>query len=70
MKMTLDLPQALLEKAVSVSTPSKNKRKVVVDALREYVRKNELQELKKHAGSLPDLGINLDMLRDRRDYSY
>jgi len=63
MRTTLDLPETLLAKAVSVS-PKKTKTAVIIDALQDYVRKRKLQDLKLFRGSM-DLDIDLNALRKR-----
>ena len=63
MRTTLDLPETLLAKAVSVS-PKKTKTAVIIDALQDYVRKKKLQDLKLFRGSM-DLDIDLNALRKR-----
>jgi len=63
MRTTLDLPEDLLHKAMSVSQ-IKTKTQVITVALQELIRKSELSELKKFKGKI-DLDIDLDVIRDR-----
>ena len=63
MRTTLDLPEELLEEAMTV-TQSKTKTGVIVLALEELVRKTKISELKKYKGKI-DLDIDLNKLRDR-----
>lgn len=63
MRTTLDLPEELLEEAMTV-TRSKTKTGVIVLALEELIRKAKIAELKKYKGKI-DLDIDLDKLRDR-----
>ena len=64
MRTTLDLPEDLLHKAMSVSH-IKTKTQVITLALQELIRKSEIAELKEFKGKL-DLDIDLDTLRDRQ----
>ena len=64
MRTTLDLPEDLLHKAMSVSH-IKTKTQVITLALQELVRKSELSGLKKFKGKV-NLDIDLDVIRDRR----
>jgi len=63
MRTTLDLPEDLLEKAMSLSQ-IKTKTQVIILALQEMIRKSEISDLKKFKGKL-DLDIDLDVVRDR-----
>jgi len=63
MRTTLDLPEDLLEKAMSLSQ-IKTKTQVIIFALQEMIRKSEISDLKKFKGKL-DLDIDLDRVRDR-----
>lgn len=63
MRTTLDLPEDLLEKAMSLSQ-IKTKTQVITLALQEMIRKSEISDLKKFKGKL-DLDIDLDVVRDR-----
>ncbi|HBS26451.1 MAG TPA: hypothetical protein DD827_04885 [Gammaproteobacteria bacterium] len=63
MRTTLDLPEDLLEKAMSLSQ-IKTKTQVITLALQEMIRKSEISDLKKFKGKL-DLDIDLDLVRDR-----
>jgi len=70
MKMTLDLPQTLLEQAMSVTPAPRNKRKAVVNALREDAVKNAWQKIKKYRGAFPDFTLDLDTLRGRGAHTF
>jgi hypothetical protein len=63
MRTTLDLPEDLLKKAMSLSQ-IKTKTQVITVALQEMIRKSEISDLKKFKGKI-DLDIDLDALRDR-----
>lgn len=63
MRTTLDLPEDLMQKAMSVSQ-IKTKTQVITLALKELIRKSEISDLKKFKGKI-DLNIDLDKLRDR-----
>lgn len=63
MRTTLDLPEDLLQKAMSAAN-IKTKTQVITLALQELIRKSELSELKKYKGKI-DLDIDLDVIRDR-----
>ena len=64
MRTTLDLPEELLNEAMQV-TNIKTKTKVITVALEELVRKTKISALKRYQGKV-DLGIDLNILRDRR----
>ena len=63
MRTTLDLPEDLLLKAMSLSQ-IKTKTKVITTALHEMIRKSEISDIKHFKGKI-DLDIDLDVLRDR-----
>ena len=63
MRTTLDLPEDLLNKAMSVSH-IKTKTQVITLALEELIRKSEISDLKKFKGKV-NLEIDLDIIRDR-----
>jgi hypothetical protein len=63
MRTTLDLPEDLLHKAMSVSH-IKTKTQVITLALEELIRKSEISDLKKFKGKV-NLDIDLDIIRDR-----
>lgn len=63
MRTTLDLPEDLLEKAMSVSH-IKTKTQVITLALQEMIRKSEISDIKKFKGKV-NLDIDLDVIRDR-----
>ncbi len=64
MRTTLDLPEDLLEKAMSLSQ-IKTKTQVITLALQEMIRKSEISGLKKFKGKI-NLDIDLDVIRDRQ----
>jgi len=64
MRTTLDLPEDLLAKAMSLSQ-IKTKTQVITVALQEMIRKSEISDLKKFKGKL-NLDIDLDVIRDRQ----
>ena len=63
MRTTLDLPEDLMQKAMSLAQ-IKTKTQVIIVALQELIRKAELSELKKFKGKI-NLKINLDQIRSR-----
>jgi len=63
MRTTLDLPEDLLLKAMSLSQ-IKTKTQVITTALQEMIRKSEISDLKSFKGKV-DLDIDLDTLRGR-----
>lgn len=64
MRITLDLPEDLLNEAMKVSR-HKTKTGVVIAALEEIVRKSRIQEIKEFRGQV-DLDIDLSALRKRQ----
>jgi len=64
MRTTLDLPEDLLNKAMSLSQ-IKTKTQVITTALQEMIRKSEISDLKKFKGKV-DLNIDLNTLRGRQ----
>lgn len=63
MRTTLDLPEELLEKAMSMAH-IKTKTQVITVALQELIRKAEIADLKQFKGKI-DLDIDIDALRGR-----
>ncbi|MBC8439441.1 MAG: type II toxin-antitoxin system VapB family antitoxin [Deltaproteobacteria bacterium] len=63
MRTTLDLPENLLIEAMK-ATHIKTKTKVIIAALEELIRKNQIAGLKKFKGKV-DLDIDMNQLRDR-----
>lgn len=63
MRTTLDLPEELLDEAMKLSHIG-TKTKVIVTALEELIRKNQISELKQFKGKV-DLDIDLDSVRSR-----
>ncbi len=63
MRTTLDLPEDLLLKAMSLSQ-IKTKTQVITTALQEMIRKSEISDIKNFKGKV-DLDIDLDTLRGR-----
>jgi Arc/MetJ family transcription regulator len=64
MKTTIDLPEELLKKAMRV-TNSKTKVEAIKKALQEIINLEERKKLINVRGKI-DLGIDLDVLRDRK----
>ncbi len=64
MKMTLDLPEDLLDKAMQVSS-KKTKNEVIILALKELIRQSTVSDLKNYKGNV-DLNIDLSKTRGRR----
>ena len=68
MRTTLDLPEELLQKAMTLSQ-IKTKTQVITTALQEMIRKSEIAELKNFKGKVDldiDLDLDLDTLRGRQ----
>ncbi len=63
MRTTLDLPENLLRDAMKM-TRMETKTGVIVLALKELIRKEKIQELKKFRGQI-DLKVDLNKLRQR-----
>lgn len=63
MRTTLDLPEDLLQEALSV-THAKNRTQVIVIALEELIRRHRISQIKRYKGKL-DLGIDLKSMRGR-----
>jgi len=64
MRMTLDLPEELLEEAMK-ATHLETKTKVIITALEELIRKTKIFELKQFKGKI-DLDIDLNTIRGRQ----
>jgi len=64
MRTTLDLPEELLREAMRVSH-IETKTKVIVTALQELIRKNQISDIKKYKGKV-DLDIDMDSIRSRQ----
>jgi len=63
MRTTLDLPEALLKEAMTV-TRVRTKTGVIRIALANLIQREKIRDLKNYRGKL-DLNIDLDKLRDR-----
>ena len=63
MRTTLDLPEDLMHKAMSL-VQIKTKTQVIILALQELIRKAEISKLKKFKGKI-DLDIDLNLIRKR-----
>ena len=63
MRMTLDIPEELIQEAMK-TTHINTKTKVVRIALEELIRKSKISGLKKYKGTV-DLNIDLDLIRKR-----
>ena len=61
MRTTLDLPEDLIKKAMSLHQ-IKTKTQVITTALQEMIRKSEISDLKNFKGKV-DLKIDLNTLR-------
>lgn len=64
MRTTLDLPENLVSAAMKI-TGAKTKTGLIINALKEIIRKNRLQGLKRFRGKV-DLSVDLDCLRKRK----
>ena len=63
MRTTLDLPQKLMEEAMSL-THTNTKTEVIKIALENLIQKEKIKDLKKYFGKF-DPDIDLDKIRDR-----
>ena len=63
MRTTLDLPENLLSTAMK-ATHIKTKTKVIITALEELIRKNQISKLKQYKGKI-DIDIDMNQLRHR-----
>ncbi|MCP3901972.1 MAG: type II toxin-antitoxin system VapB family antitoxin [Desulfobacteraceae bacterium] len=61
MRTTLDLPENLLSEAMK-ATHIKTKTKVIITALEELIRKNQISKLKQYKGKI-DLDLDMNQLR-------
>jgi len=65
MRTTIDIPDALLQQALK-TFKVKTKREAVIYALNEQIRRARILTLhEKMKGRIPDLKIDLDILRER-----
>ena len=64
MRTTIDLPDNLVNEAMKM-THIKTKTKVIITALEQLIRKEQLSELKEFKGKI-DLGIDLETIRGRK----
>ena len=64
MRTTLDLPEDLLESAMK-ACHQKTKTATIIAALQDMVRRSRLQGLRQFQGRVPDLDVDLDVLRKR-----
>jgi len=64
MRTTLDLPEDLLVEAMK-SSKLRTKTSVIVSALEELIRRNNIQKIRKFHGKI-DLDIDLNSLRNRQ----
>jgi Arc/MetJ family transcription regulator len=64
MRTTLDLPEDLVTEAMK-ATHIRTKTKVIILALEELIRKSKIAELKQFKGKVPDLEIDLNVVRGR-----
>ena len=63
MRTTLDLPETLIEEAMTL-TNSQTKTEVIKTALVSLIQKERIKDIKNFYGKL-DLGIDLNTLRNR-----
>jgi Arc/MetJ family transcription regulator len=63
MKTTIELPDTLVQKAMTV-TKIKTKKKLLTVALEELIKSASISDLKQYQGKI-DLNIDLDALRNR-----
>ena len=63
MRTTLDLPEELLREAMR-TTHIETKTKVIITALEELIRKNNIAGIKKYKGKV-ELDIDMDVVRSR-----
>lgn len=64
MRTTLDLPDKLINEAMKM-THIKTKTKVIVTALEQLIRREQLSELKEFKGKI-NLDIDLEAIRGRK----
>ena len=64
MRTTLDLPDQLVNEAMKM-THIKTKTKVIITALEQLIRKEQLSGIKEFKGKI-DLGIDLETIRGRK----
>ena len=65
MKTTLDLPSDLLDAAMRAGGCD-TKTGTIVLALEQLVRREKLARLRAMRGTMPDLSLDLDILRGRK----
>jgi len=63
MRTTLDLPENLISEAMKLS-PHRTKTAVIIAALEDFIRKRNLQGLKRYRGKI-ELDVDLDIARRR-----
>jgi hypothetical protein len=63
MRTTLDLPESLLQEAMAL-TNIQTKTELIKTALLNLIQREKVKNLKDYFGKV-DLGIDLNMLRDR-----
>ncbi|MCF1750697.1 type II toxin-antitoxin system VapB family antitoxin [Mariniradius sediminis] len=64
MRTTIDIPKELIEEAMLL-TGAKTKNQLIQDALEEKIKSIRRKQLITMKGTI-DLGIDLDILRDRK----
>jgi Arc/MetJ family transcription regulator len=67
MRTTIDIPEDLINEAMDI-TQSATKTDLIKMALSNIIQKNKIKSLKNYKGKL-DLDINLDIIRNRNEYS-
>lgn len=64
MRTTIDLPDNLVNEAMKIAH-IKTKTKVIITALEQLIRREQLSELKEFKGKM-ELGIDLETIRGRK----
>jgi len=67
MRTTIDIPEDLINEAMNL-TKSPTKTALIKIALSNIIQKNKVKNLKSFKGKV-DLGIDLDTLRNRNEYT-
>ena len=64
MRTTLDIPEALITRALKI-TQIKTKTSLISTALQELIRKHTIAKIKNYKGKI-DLDMDLDSIRERK----
>ena len=67
MRTTIDIPEDLMNEAMKL-TKSPTKTELIKMALSNIIQKNKIKKLTSFKGKV-DLGIDMDTLRNRNEYS-